>query len=392
MKKIFLLSLLCLMFAGCSSAEKQSLKEDVTKTTAVETTVAETVTETTTESVVTKDEISAQIEGMSLYEKVGQMFIIDLADMDENFVVHAQDGDLDIKENNVGGFILLAKDINGVEGTKQLTAKLREISRIAPFIGIDEEGGVVSRVGDSGAVADYYIPSARSMANNGTVEENYTKIAKTLTAMGFNLDFAPDADVDTNPDNPIIGDRAFSNDAKTAGENAVIAMNALRENGVIPVIKHFPGHGDTDTDTHTGTAIVPHDRERLDSVELVPFRLAIENNAPMIMVAHVKTPAISNNDMPASVNHDIITGLLREELGFDGVIITDAMNMGAVTQYGKSQSIENAVKAGADIILMPTDIKNAFDTVIGLTESGEITEERIDESVYRILKLKENLK
>ncbi len=397
MKKIFFVLWLCLLFSGCSKGagelplqntdkDVNDLNNDLNKETTVEQTTEET-TETTT-----IDEIASQIAEMSLDEKIGQMFIIDYGDLDDSFVFRCagdEYGDFDVKEDNVGGFILFDEDIKGVADTVALTEKLKEISKIPPFIAIDEEGGQVSRIESSGAVADYDIPSARYMANNDSVEENYTKIAKTLSAMGFNLDFAPDADVDTNPNNPIIGNRAFSSDAETAGNMAVIAMNALRSNGVIPVIKHFPGHGDTATDSHLGTAVLPHGRERIDNIELVPFKKAIENDAPMIMVGHIKTPAISDKDLPASLNPDIVTGLLREELGYDGVVITDAMNMGAVS--GRSDGIIDAVNAGVDIILMPTDLKSAFYEIESEVQNGNINEKRIDESVCRILKLKRDM-
>lgn len=376
--------LLCLAFAGCT--KKESGPPEPQSVPTVFTTTVEATTE-----ISTADEIAAQMAEMSLEDKVGQMFVIDFGDMDKDHVVHSAGGDFDVREHNIGGFILFDDDINGVAATKELTAGLMEISVIPPFIAVDEEGGAVSRIGDSGAVADYAVSSARSMAVNGTVGENYAKIAKTLKAMGFNMDFAPDADVDTNPNNPVIGNRAFSSDPNTVGENVVTAMNALRDNGIIPVVKHFPGHGDTETDSHKGAAIMPHDRQRMDSVELVPFKKAIENGVPVIMAGHITVPAVSDTDRPATLDPNLITGLLRGELGYDGVVITDAMNMGAVTSYGAAESVKAAVNAGVDIILMPTDIKAAFEAVVQAAANGEISEQRIDESVYRILKLKKGI-
>ena len=378
---------MCFGLSGCS---KNTVRSDITAETVTQTAA---VTETTTETT-TIDEIQSKLDTMSLDEKIGQMLMPayrynngrKVVQVDENIAA-------ELEMYKIGNIIIFDENMSSVAQTKDLIAEFKRLifqnCGIMPFISIDEEGGMVSRLGKSGIIADYYIPSARSMAAKGTVRENCTKIALNLKALGFNMDFAPDADVDTNPDNPIIGDRAFSSDPEEAAEYMLEAAKTLEENGIIPVIKHFPGHGDTQTDSHLGMAVLPHDMSRLESIELVPFKKAAENDVPVIMVGHLTTPKISENGLPASLNPDIINGLLREDLGFDGVVITDSMEMGAIENlYGNADAAVMAVKAGSDILLMPPDVPTAFNAVKNAVENGEISRENIDDSVYRILKLK----
>ena len=379
----------CILVAGCSNTLAPKPETAVQPAQPV----TETMTEAATE-ITTTDEIQSQLDSMSLDEKIGQMLMPAYRYDNGGRVTELDDAiKNEISEYKVGNIILFDRNLSTVSGSKALITDIKQLITqncgIEPFISIDEEGGKVSRLGKSGIIADYYVPSARSMANNGTVAENYTKIALNLKALGFNMDFAPVADVDTNPANPVIGDRAFSSDPEDAAKNMLTAAKTLEDNGIIPVIKHFPGHGDTQTDSHLGMAVVPHDMARLESVELLPYKQAVENDIPVVMVGHLTTPNISNNGLPASLNPDIIDGLLREKLGFDGVVITDALDMGAIANlYGSEEAAVMAVKAGADILLMPPDTPAAFNAVKNAVENGEISRENIDDSVYRIIKLK----
>ena len=384
-----MLVFLCLLLSGCSNT---ALRQK-TETSAVTETVTETQTETTTEPT-TVDEIQSQLDSMSLDEKIGQMLMPAYRySGGSRFTVMNEAVESELAEYKIGNVILFDENLASAESSKTLIADFKRLITqncgIEPFISIDEEGGKVSRLGKSGILSDYYIPSARSMANNGTVKENYTKIALNLKTLGFNMDFAPVADIDTNPANPIIGDRAFSSDPEETAKFMLEAAKTLEDKGIIPVIKHFPGHGDTQTDSHLGIAVVTHDKTRLESVEFVPYRQAVENNIPVVMVGHLTTPQLSNNELPASLNPDIIKGILRDELGFDGVVITDALDMGAAAKfYENEETAVMAVKAGADILLMPPDAPAAFKAVKNAVENGEISRENIDDSVYRILKLK----
>lgn len=386
---IFFALAFCVITAGCA-AQNNKAKIPAAVTETVTETTAETTTETTT-----VDEVMAKLDSMSLDEKIGQMIIA--AYRSENGVNVTEATDRikdDIEKYNIGGFILFDENMQSVDQTKQLIRFYKENSRITPFIAIDEEGGAVSRIAASGIISDYYIPSAKQMARQGreAVIENYTKIAGTLLELGFNMDFAPVADVDTNPANPVIGDRAFGSDPETARDMMIAAMETLSQNGILPVVKHFPGHGDTQNDSHVGLTVLPHDVQRLEQIELVPFVGAIENGAPAIMAAHLTTPQLSDSGLPASLDPYIITDLLRGRLGYDGLVITDALDMGAIADlYGEKDAAVKAVNAGADILLMPPDVKTAFDAVKNAVENGDIDPERIDRSVYRILKTKMNL-
>ena len=178
-------------------------------------------------------------------------------------------------------------------------------------------------------------------------------------------------------------------DPQVVADMVTSALAGFGDTSVIPVVKHFPGHGDTQTDSHLGLAVVPHDRERMDRVELVPFKAAIAAGISVIMTAHVNTPGITDRDLPATLNPDILTGLLRDELGFEGVITTDAMEMGAITEhYGEAESIVMAVEAGADMLLVPVSLERAVKALKDAVESGRIKPARIDASVERILALK----
>ena len=214
-----------------------------------------------------------------------------------------------------------------------------------------------------------------------------------LRHYGFDVDLAPVADVNTNPKNPVIGSRAFSDDPKVAADMVTAFLKGLDEAGVAGCVKHFPGHGDTQTDSHYGYAQTTKTWEEMLSCEMVTFKAAIKAGVPMIMTAHIGTPGVSGDELPATVNPVILTDKLRNELGYKGVIITDGMAMGAITrQYNSAEAAILSLQAGADIILGPKDFIEAFDAVLGAVENGTLSEERIDESVRRVLTLKASLR
>ena len=210
-----------------------------------------------------------------------------------------------------------------------------------------------------------------------------------MTSYGFNLNFAPLADIRYEGDHAALGDRAFGSDAVIVAGMVTSAMNGLEDNGVTACVKHFPGVGDASEDTHNGLAVVDKSLDEMKQTDLLPFISVIENGANMIMVGHVSLPQIIGDNTPATMSKEVMTELLRSELGFNGVIITDAMNMSAITEYyGADEAAIRAFKAGADMVLMPEDFKVAYEGVIEAVKDGTISEERINNSLKRVFRIK----
>ena len=213
-------------------------------------------------------------------------------------------------------------------------------------------------------------------------------IGAYLARYGFNLDFAPVADVNTNPNNVVIGTRAFSSDPMIAGQMAAAFASGLGQKGVISTFKHFPGHGDTAEDSHSGLAINHKDRATLKKCEWLPFRKATSRD--MVMVGHIALPAVTGNRVPATMSYEIVTQILKKDLGFSGLVITDSLQMGAITDsYNSVEAAVTALKAGCDILLMPNDLPSAFDGVRAAVEDGTLSEQWLNETVERILKFKQ---
>jgi len=259
------------------------------------------------------------------------------------------------------------------------------------FLGTDQEGGKVVRL--PGALKNF--PTNRKIGDINQSKFSFEVgqlLGEQLKAFGFNLDFAPVLDVNSNPNNPIIGDRSFSNDPAIVSKLGIQTMKGLESEQVIPVVKHFPGHGDTSVDSHLELPKVTKSLNDLNQLELVPFKEAIKNGADVVMVAHILLPKI-DPQYPSSMSKEIITGTLRKQLGFDGVVMTDDMTMKAITNhYAIGQAAVDSIKAGSDIILIAHEYANitaAIEAVKVAVSNGEITEERINESVQRIIKLKE---
>lgn len=327
------------------------------------------------------------IDKMSLDEKIGQMFMIGV----EGTSVGEDLKNL-ITSRKPGGIILFRDNITGLE---QLTDFINELKsanfgNIPLFLSVDEEGGRISRLPQPLKE----LPSAMSVGEAG--DEAFSReigrlLAAKVEAFGFNMDLAPVLDIFSNPANTVIGDRAYGYDPLSVARHGLQVMRGLREEGIIAVIKHFPGHGDTDVDSHLGLPAVEHDRERLAGFELVPFRKAIEEGAEAVMVAHILVTSL-DPELPASLSPAVISGLLREEMGFDGVVITDDLTMRAITDnYGIGEAAVKSVIAGNDILLVCHGQERqaeAMDAVAKAVEEGIIDEARIDGSVERILKLK----
>ena len=342
---------------------------------------------------------------MTVREKVGQLFFVrpDAVDPDitpEEIADSSSDGSKMItdkmaemyREYPAGGFVIFGKNISDPEQLKELIVGLHDLNSVRPLICVDEEGGWVARIANSGVFEVPVFPNMQTIADSGDVSSAY-ELGKTiggyLKELGFDVDFAPVADVNTNPDNPIIGERAFGNDPQLAGRMVARVLDGLHSQGIMGCIKHFPGHGDTVTDTHTGYAETLKDWNEIRNCELIPFCDGIDADTDMIMAAHIAVPNVTGTSEPSSMSYEMLTEKLRGEIGYDGLIITDALAMEAIHEkYNSAEAAVKAFTAGADILLMPYDYPEAFEGVLGAVESGEITEDRLDESVYRILSAK----
>lgn len=334
------------------------------------------------------------LASMTLEQKVGQMVMAGFP----GYAVGSEAIQL-IRQHHVGGVILFARNIRDPLQVASLTQSLQQLAqensaRIPLFIAADQEGGIVARLRSGTAV----MPGAMALGAAGSPDLAYEagrSTAKQLLAVGINMNFAPVVDVNNNPANPVIGIRSFGEDPERVAELGAAFIRGQQGEGVISTAKHFPGHGDTDTDSHIALPRVDHPRERLDQVELVPFRAAIESGVDAIMTAHVTFPAVDPTPgLPATLSHRTLTGLLREELGHEGLIVTDAMEMQAITaNFGIAEAAVRAVEAGADIVLVawPNDWYDAvrvIQALLAAARSGRISQERIDASVERILRLK----
>jgi beta-N-acetylhexosaminidase len=307
----------------------------------------------------------------------------------------------------VGGIILFGDNVSSVSQVQALTEALQAASPQLPLlIAIDEEGGRVSRVG---RLFDAPIPPAYTIGTGGDPDAAYEAartIGQRLTYLGINMNFAPVADVWTNPANTVIGNRAYSRDPHTAGAMVAAAVRGFHAGGVFSVVKHFPGHGDTNEDSHFRLAFYPHDRERFDAAEALPFLSGIAAGADGVMVGHIATPLLQNKEpilmwmgpwleggtLPATFSDYWLRDVLRGEMGFDGLIITDALDMRALTDHFTPEQIAvGAFLAGADILLMPAHPERAFYALLDAYQAGVFDDERLHASLRRILALKEGL-
>jgi beta-N-acetylhexosaminidase len=336
------------------------------------------------------------LAAMNLEQKIGQVMII-------GFDGTTVDADLRqmIAEYHVGGVILFARNVQSPAQVAELTNELQSIARESGhpglFVAVDQEAGRVARLTDATGFTEF--PSAMALTATGN-PQNARRVAAAMAAemraVGINVDFAPDLDVNNNPSNPVIGIRSFSSDPAKVAEYGIAFANGLQENGVLAFGKHFPGHGDTGVDSHIDLPLVPHDRTRLDQIELVPFKAAIEADLAGIMSAHVTFPAIdATPGLAATLSRPVLTGLLRNKLGYDGLIVTDSLEMGALAANGYPPPVGAplALAAGADLLLFNRDHAmhyEAFTNLVQAARDGKIAQEQLDASVRRILQAKQH--
>ncbi|MCX7749024.1 MAG: glycoside hydrolase [Clostridia bacterium] len=333
------------------------------------------------------------IKQMTLEEKAGQVFMMALRplykDEDTPLLEINEDVTHMIQNYNLGGIILFAENIDTIPQTKNLISDMQKASKYPMFMSVDEESGSTSRLRVSGKMHSTKTPKNSILGSTHDPELSKkvgNLIAKEISSLGFNMDLAPVADVNTNPKNPVIGDRSFGADPELVSQMVIAQVEGMHEQNIIPVLKHFPGHGDTALDSHTGAVTIEHNRDRMDKIELYPFKKAIEAGADAIMTAHISVPKLTGDTLPATLSKTILTDLLRNELKFDGLILTDAMEMGAISQFwGPEEATLRAFEAGADIILIPISLDESYKALINAVKSGRISEERLNQSVRRIL-------
>ena len=360
------------------------------------------------------DEVEAQLQKMTLREKVGQLFYVRPECLDTTIHFN-QPGDVDASSDDitaiklqavnatmkgvnekypVGGVILYAHNI---EDEAQLSAFIAQIRALngAPLLCIDEEGGRVARIANNANFNVEKFESMEAIGATGDAQNAYhcaNVIGTYLHRYGFDIDFAPVADVNTNPENIRIGNRAFSDDPQVAAPMVVNYLQGLKDAGITGCIKHFPGHGDTKADTHYGYAQSLKTWDEMLNCELITFKAGIQWGTQLIMTAHIAAPNVTGSDVPATMSPLILQDKLRGELGYQNLIITDAMEMGAITlQYTNAEAAVGTLQAGADIVLGPQNFVEAFDAVVKAVEDGVLTEQRIDQSVRRILRLKRQM-
>lgn len=355
------------------------------------------------------------LNNMTLQQKVEQMLMPDFRDWTTTGEGTAPDfTEMNdqvakvLQDHDFGGVILFADNVKTTEQSFNLVQALQaenlkgKQAPIPMLIGIDQEGGIVYRLGSGSALPG-------NMAVGATGDPAYAKragaiIGRELSALGINTNFAPAVDVNNNPNNPVIGMRSFGDDPHKVAEFGVAMIEGMNSSNVITSAKHFPGHGDTATDSHTGLPVVDKSYEELKQMELIPFQAAMDAGTDMFMVAHIAYPQVdptqkNGNYIPATVSKKFLTEIVRGDMGYDGVLITDAMNMqGLAGMYGQSEACIESIKAGIDILLMPCvldrvssvdNLDQIIADILAAVESGEIAESRINEAVTRILTLKE---
>lgn len=344
--------------------------------------------------------VDERIGAMTLEQKVAQLFIVTPEALVEGVSQVTQAGDMTregVTAHPVGGIVYFAQNLLDPEQTTTMLANVKQFyadaGNVAPFIAVDEEGGTVVRVADNEAFGAQDVGDASALGSAGDTEaakRTAEQIADYLMPLGFNLDFAPVADVVDPLRSDTMGLRSFSSDAAVAADMVRAEVEGFRDKKMLCCAKHFPGIGAAAGDSHEGAITIEATNEELETVDLVPFRAAIEAGVPMIMVGHVSLPNIVGDSTPAPLSSAVVQGMLRDSLGYTGIIVTDSLSMGAITDYyTPAEAAVAALKAGCDIPLMPERLDEAYQGVLSAVQVGELTEERLDESLTRILTAKQ---
>ena len=320
---------------------------------------------------------------LSMDERIGQLYIVALyTNKDQNHISGVRKL---VEQERIGGIILMQDD---AEQEIALVNEFQKKSRVPMLFGMDAEWGLYQRIKTA-----HKFPWAMTLGaiqDNGLVYEMASKIAEDAKKMGIYWNFAPVVDVNTNPKNPIIGNRSFGSDVQNVIAKSLAYAQGLQDNGVLAAIKHFPGHGDTDVDSHLDLPVVKHSLERLNKIELAPFKALMDKKIGGAMIAHLYVPQLEKGkNIPASISYDIVTNLLKNKFRYEGLVITDALNMNAVAKkYPAGELDLRAFKAGNDVLLFSQDVPTGKKLIKEAIQKGEISEKRLEESVKKILKTK----
>ena len=392
MKKYTLISLmlvvmvLTVVLAACG--KKEASDQPAEASTSIQNADPENLDDITMDALV--DEAMKQ---MTLEQKIGQLFIVCTDSLDFNAETEMTDEmKTNLEKYQPGGVILFSFNLDHREQTTEFIQDMKETTKIPMFISVDEEGGNVARIANTDGMGTTKFPSMATIGETGDPSQAYTvgdTVGREISELGFNLDFAPVADLSTNEDNTEIGERSFGSDPDLVSQMVSQEVKGLQNNGVSAALKHFPGQGNAGEDTHKGYVNLDVTIDGLRDNEFLPFEEGIAAGADMIMMSHVSVKGITQSDIPASLSSLIVNDILREELQYDGIIITDAMNMKIITKfYEAGQAAVSAIKAGNDMILMPDNFESAYEAVSEAVEEGTLSEKRINASVRRILEVK----
>lgn len=373
----FTLAFIMLFFAGCNIDGK---KETKLKTEDLDEATLEGMAEDITDE-------------MSLKNKIGQLFMVSLYSLDQadskNQTKITSEMKETLKKYPVGGVVLFSKNMKTAKQTRQLISDLQDASYVPLFVAVDEEGGEVSRVASNDKMNVTHYPSARKIGetyDDQQIEDMGKNQSKELKALGFNMNFAPVADVLTNADNIEIGDRSFGSDAGKVADIISTLVKSMQKQQISATLKHFPGSGDTNGDTHTGSIKTEQSIQELRKTDFLPFQAGIKAKTDAIMVSHLMLANVTDEEEPSSLSKRVVTDILRKELEYDGMIITDAMNMKSITDnYSAGEAVVKAIQAGNDIVVMPENLKKAYKAVKIALRNGTIKESQIDDSVERII-------
>lgn len=379
-RRILSLVLIFIMLfcAGCQSKDKE-------ENTAVKTEDLDEATLRGMSEDITKD--------MSLEAKIGQLFMVSLYTLDQGDTKNQQkitsEMKKTIKQYPVGGIVLFSKNMTDADQTKELIDHLQDASDIPLFVSVDEEGGSVARVSSNKEMGVTHYPTAKEIGktyDEDQIEEMGKTQSSQLKKLGFNMNLAPVADVLTNESNTEVGDRSFGSDAGDVSDIISTLVKSMQKQQISAVLKHFPGSGDTWGNTHMGSAEAEQTIQTLRKIDFKPFEAGIDADADAVMVSHLMLSNVTDEKEPSTLSKRVVTDILRNELDFNGVVMTDAMNMKAITDnYSAGEAAVKALQAGVDVILMPENLSEAYQAVLKAVDDGDIKESRIDKSVEWII-------